>query len=170
MNKKFKKYPSFGDSKRTHDYAGNVVPKNSEYVILMGKIDFIKAGIQIANSYLSKTEHKEMLNFLSRKLWQTMGELSLGKIGKKVSDPVSQEDIKQVEHWIDTFKVPDSFVEFTKKKAVYLNDARTRWRQIEPELISYGEKYPLRNEIYSFFNRAGDLLFLLACYYENEKD
>lgn len=163
----FKTYPSFGDKKRTKDYAGNDISKDDYYVILMGKMDFVKAGLDIAKFYVKDPMHKKMFDFLSNKLWQTMGEISLGKVGNNVINPILDEDIKYVENSILLFESPQKFINFENIPSIYINDARTRWRELEPLLIQYHkQKNTIRPEVFAFFNRVSDLLFLMAYYYE----
>lgn len=162
----FKKYPGFGDTGLTRDYQNKVIKKSSEQIILLGKIDFAKSALLAAKAFVKNKKHRQMLDFISKKLWQIMGEISLGKICDAIKSPVTNDDIKKLESWIRSFKSPQKFIDFSKKEAIFLNEARVRIRLIEPELLNYSIKRKLRKEIFAFINRASDLLFLLAYHHE----
>ena len=116
-----------------------------------------------------KSECARQVEWVGKKLWQTGGEISLGKPGKNALDCVSVQDVKQLEGWIDNFGIENNFfIRFTTRASVAANKARVACRETEIALVPLLEA-GLRREVFVYMNRLSDYLYALACWLEKEE-
>jgi len=166
-------YTKTGDKGTTSTYSGERVQKDDERIILTGLIDNVLAGVDLALIHLNRLQTFEgnlviQLQDIQKKLWQTAGEVSLSGIDKNVKEPIKQDDVVQLEKFIDQLgKGPTSFVRFSKPAAVYLNEARVRCRTLEIALTKLYREDKVRKEIYAYINRLSDCLYMMAYSLEN---
>ncbi len=162
-----KVYTKTGDEGTTSKYNGERVPKDDPIIICGSKIDSLLGSI---DSYLLMCNSEEILSLLEliqKKLWQTAGEVSLGKLDKKITDAVSEDDVVYLENNIDKFNQRiNFFIRFRKEGSVRLNEARLRCRDLEICLTPLLREKKVRSEVYKYINRLSDLLYVLACYEE----
>ncbi len=156
-----KAYTKKGDLGYTHDYSGKKIPKDDIQIICWGKVDELQAIIDLA-ILQSKGKVKVMLNKVQAKLWQISGEISCSP-PECVIDPVTEEDLKEMEKFIDSLGEPPShFVRFNTKEAIVLNECRVRCRNLERNLVKMLRKKQIRPVIYKYINRLSSLFFMLA--------
>ena len=105
-------YTKVGDEGETVTYGDLKVPKDSCIIDLNGYIDALQSSLDFCCIY--NKEFKEIIEKINKKLWQLGGEISLGGIGKKVRYPITNEDIIEIELYMDQFSFPRNFIRFTK--------------------------------------------------------
>lgn len=161
-----KVYTKVGDKGTTRKYNGEEVPKDDITIIIGGKIDSVQAAIDTAEVVLKNKEVISILNNIQTKLWQTAGEISNGNI-EKTKEPITEEDITEMESNIDKFNQKiDFFIRFTKETSTRLNEARVRTRDLEISLTPLFREQKVREEVYKYINRLSDLIYVLACFEE----
>ncbi len=154
-----KAYSGTGDEGITSDYAGNRIPKDDLIVVVGGKIDAVQSAI---DSAILKGDHKEFLDWVQRKLWQTAGEISCAD-DKCVIDPITEEDNKKLENFIDSFgEPPNKFIRFNTEKSITYNEARIRCRELETVLVKLLRENKIRPTAYRWLNRLSSLFFMLS--------
>jgi cob(I)alamin adenosyltransferase len=117
------------------DFGGKRVKKSSREIEIIGNLDELQA----------------ILLFVNKKLAEDIGRIMSGKETMVDLD----KEIKKIEKQL---KPVNKFMVFTKKKAIYLNWARTVTRRTERFMI-----YDLRFKNYNIYiNRLSDYLYLLA--------
>jgi len=161
-------YTKVGDKGTTVTYGGEVVSKDDPVIQVNGDIDSLLAGLDISKSFVTKPYMKDLITKIQDKLWQLGGEISLGYVGKKVTNPITEEDVHWIEIQIDRLgNSPEKFIRFEKRPGAFLNDSRIRCRVLERTMTKYLREYNLRPEAYKYINRLSDLLFMMA--YTEEK-
>lgn len=169
-----KVYTKTGDKGETSRYDGIRLPKDHPDILIMGKLDSLMASIdsaalsvlEAANSSIV-AETQFLLDSIHTKLWQTAGEISLGKPGKNVKDEITQEDITALEQSIDKYNPNNSFfIRFKTESSIRLNEARVRCRALESALTPKLRSGEIREEVYQYINRLSDLFYVLACFIE----
>jgi|TARA_B100001971_G_C18008724_1_gene441224 ATP:cob(I)alamin adenosyltransferase len=153
-------YTKVGDEGETVTYGDLKVPKDSYVIDLNGYIDALQSSLDFC--YIHNKEFKEIIEKINKKLWQLGGEISLGGVGKKVKDPITNEDILEIELYMDEFSFPRNFIRFTKFGSAHLNEARVRCRILERELTQVLRAGLIREEVYKYINRLSDLLFVMS--------
>ncbi|MBI2663415.1 ATP:cob(I)alamin adenosyltransferase [Candidatus Woesearchaeota archaeon] len=160
MVKEVKVYTKVGDEGETVTYGNLKVPKDSYVIDINGYIDALQSSLDFC--WIHNEEFRNIIEKINRKLWQLGGEISLGGIGKNVVDPITNEDVKEIEDIIDKFDSPRIFVRFKKVESAHLNEARVRCRILERELTQVLRAGLIREEIYKYINRLSDLLFVMS--------
>lgn len=161
-----KVYTKTGDAGTTRKYNGEEVPKDNPIIIIGGKIDYVQAAIDTAKVILKNEEVISILDKIQTKLWQTAGEIS-NESTEKVKEPISEEDLTEMEANIDKFNQKiDFFIRFTKETSARLNEARVRTRELEIAMTPLFREQKIRPEVYKYINRLSDLIYVLACFEE----
>src|SRR3990167_3914885 len=169
-------YTRSGDKGLTRDYAGNSIKKSDCLVEVQGKIDELQSSIDILFSFknsisiyidcLKPLDYKR-LEKIQINLWQLAGELALHKVGQKVTKPIKQKDVIDLEKWIDEANIKlTGFIRFRSHPAIWINEARVRCRNLERVLTTYLEQKQVREVTYKYINRLSDYFFALAYDYE----
>ncbi|MFT4282817.1 MAG: ATP:cob(I)alamin adenosyltransferase [Candidatus Woesearchaeota archaeon] len=159
-------YTKTGDQGTTMTYQGKRVSKDHPLIKVVSKVDSLQASLDLA--YL-KSSHKKDLDKLQDKLWQLAGELSKGEISGKIKDSINDEDIVELESFIDKNQ-PELkyFVRFRKESSARLNEARIKCRELEVLLTDMLRKNCLREVVYKYINRLSDYLYVLSCIEEKK--
>ena len=162
LQKKIKKlYTKKGDFGITKDYANNEIKKHDSMVKTVGKIDSLQSILDLA-ILKSQGEEKQMLEKVQKKLWQLSGEL-FNCPGDCLIDPVKEEDIQDMENFIDSLgEPPNKFVRFNTEDSITMNECRVRCRELETHLAELLEKNKLRPEMYQYINRLSSLFFMMG--------
>jgi len=156
-----KAYTKKGDLGYTHDYSGKKIPKDAIQIVCWGKVDELQAIIDSA-ILQAKGKVKKILNQVQHKLWQISGEISCSP-PECVVDPVTEEDLTEMEKFIDSLgEPPTHFVRFNTKEAITLNECRVRCRNLERNLVRMLRRKRIRPVIYKYINRLSSLFFMLA--------
>ena len=157
-------YTKTGDKGTTTRYDGKRVPKNDFSVLIVGKLDNLMASLDSAYVSVKSKKIRKIIDEVQDKLWQTAGEISLGKPGKKINKEIKHEDIEVLEKYIDEFSQKISyFVRFRTESSTRINEARVRCRELEVPLTKYLKEGKVRPVVYQYINRLSDLLYVLAC-------
>ncbi len=158
-------YTKSGDKGYTTRYDGAKVMKNDFSILLVGKLDNLMASLDSAHITVKNKKIKNIIDNIQSKLWQTAGEISLGKPGKKITKEIQKKDIIQLEKDIDEYSLNLTyFVRFRTEASTRLNEARVRCRELEVPLTKYLKENKIRPEVYQYINRLSDLLYVLACH------
>ena len=159
-------YTKAGDEGYTKTMAGEKLAKNDAVVIANGKIDSLQASLDAARLQCAQDESlAQKIDWVQEKLWQSGGEVSLGRTGGIVKNPVTQKDVEKLEGWIDGYcegKEFRQFVRFHSAKAIALNESRVRCREAEIALLPLLNKR-ITSETFRFFNRLGDFIYAASC-------
>ena len=156
-----KAYTKKGDKGYTHDLSGKKIAKDNIQIECWGKVDELQAAVDLA-ILQEKGKKMEMLEFVQRKLWQTSGEIACSP-PECVVDPVTEEDLADLEKFIDSLgRPPHKFVRFNTKEAIALNECRVRCRSLERSLVKMLRKREVRPVVYKYINRLSSLFFMLA--------
>jgi cob(I)alamin adenosyltransferase len=154
-------YTRRGDSGYTYDFSGKKLAKDDIRIICWGKIDELQAAVDCA-ILEARGRTKNMLEEVQRKLWQIAGEIACAP-SACVNDPVVQNDLTAVEQFIDSLgSLPNTFIRFTTREAITLNECRVRCRNLERQMVKLLRKKQLRPVIFKYINRLSSLFFVLA--------
>jgi cob(I)alamin adenosyltransferase len=163
-------YTKTGDEGTTSRYNGKRVPKDDPLIILVSKIDALQGSLDLAFDKIKDKSLLPIIDHIQDKLWQTAGEISLGKPGKNVKKEINTEDVDMLEKFIDKYDQKKTyFVRFRNESSARLNDARLKCRELEVHLTPFLKKKQIRPEIYRYINRLSDLLYVLACHEMKDK-
>ena len=156
-----KVYTANGDSGFTKDFSGQRLLKDDIRIIVNGKIDSLQSALDMS-LLLDSGAHKEILQKVQQKLWQTAGEVA-NCPGECLNAPVTADDLAHLENYIDSLgEPPKKFVRFTNDKSVWFNECRVRCRELETLLVKLLRDGSLRSEIYKYINRLSSLFFMLG--------
>lgn len=167
-------YTKVGDGGSTRTLAGESLKKNHPVIIANGKLDALQASLDFAEHHAESTSSKtlvEEIEFVQEKLWQTGGEVSAGKAGGIVKNPVEEKDVEKLEKWIDALsegKDFKRFVRFHSQGGMKFNQARVQCREAEIALLPLLENGRIKPETFKFINRLSDFLYAVACKCESE--
>lgn len=157
-------YTKTGDAGYASTLNGTRVPKNHEIIKITGKIDSLQSALDQAHEETKDQEIKEIIQQIHEKLWQSAGEISNQGINELIKKPITEEDIRKLEEYIDHHHPENTyFIRFHKKTSMKLNEARIRTRELEIELTQPFLDKKIRPEIYKYINRLSDLIYSLAC-------
>lgn len=156
-------YTKTGDSGETTTYGDLKVPKDSWVVDINGDIDNLQSALDIAKFHIQDESLRKIIDYINIKLWQLGGEISLGSIGKNITNPILENDTLVIENYINSFgDMPNHFIRFNKIESIHLNEARVRCRTLERNLTPLLKREMIRMDIYKFINRLSDLLFMMS--------
>ena len=148
-------YTKVGDKGETMTYGDIKVPKDSWIVDINGDIDALQAGLDLAKAHINDERLKKIIDYINLKLWQLGGEISLGGIGKNVTNPIIEEDLEMIESHINSFgEMPSHFVRFNKLGSVHLNETRVRCRVLERNLTQLLRAELIREVVYKYINNC----------------
>ena len=157
-------YTKKGDQGHAATLKGDKIPKNHEIIQIMGKIDSLQSSLDLANIIIKDEEIKEIIQKINEKLWQTAGEISNQGLNDLIKNPITEQDITELEEYIDKHHPENTyFIRFTKETSARLNEARVRVRELESTLTKLLLEEKLRPEVYKYMNRLSDLLYALSC-------
>lgn len=153
-------YTKTGDQGETCLIGGRRVSKADERLEALGAVDELNSAIGLARARLkSAGEEKDctLLATIQRSLIKTSTELAGG------SATITEKDTKLLEKEIDVLeeKLPQLqklILPGGTKTAAILHMARATCRRAERRIVAL----KARRELVKYFNRLGDLLFMLA--------
>lgn len=156
-------YTRRGDSGSTSTLDGKRIEKSDRLVWISGSIDELQTALDRVLAQLEEGKHRSRLERVQHVLWQLAGELSQGRTGGTVSDPVLDRDTGELERWIDEAEIDlTGFVRFSSVLAADVSEARVRARRLERVLADHARAAQVRPEVLAWINRLGDYLFALA--------
>ena len=174
-------YTKKGDDGTTDLFGGGRVTKDCVNLRVVGEIDELNSVIGVAAEVLKKSGAKAMsvvdfLNIVQRDLFKAGAELAtlqddvLLSSRAKPRDPLQYiEDANvvglenNINKWNATLPELNNFIiPGGGNGAANLHHARAVCRRVERELVALGKDQKIRAEIYQYFNRLSDLLFVMA--------
>lgn len=167
-------YTKSGDKGETSLIYGDRVPKNAPRVEAYGTCDEANSFIGLGKSYLDEAENwkllKKSLHIVQTKLFHIGAELAT-PTGKKVSWPITEEDVLFLELEIDRMDaelppLTNFILPGGHPAAAALHSARTVARRAERCVLSINESV---NPItIKYLNRLSDYLFVAARWVNKE--
>ncbi len=162
-------YTKKGDQGYASILNGKKIPKDHDIINIMGKIDSLQSSLDFAVITIKDKEIKKIIKEINEKLWQSAAEISNQGSSKLIKTPITQEDIQNLEKYIDAHHPENTyFLRFTKESSTRLNEARVRTRALESKLTKLLRDEQIRPELYQYMNRLSDLLYALSCKEEKQ--
>lgn len=162
MRFSMKIYTKKGDFGKTSLCDGSKQSKSSVRIRALGAVDETNSAIGLAIALCNETFLKKFLEKIQKELFVVGGEIALAKNCR-----ISGKNVLLLEKEIDKIneKLPE-LKEFILPNgcngASALHLARSICRRAESELAGLNEMEKINPEILKYFNRLGDLLFVLA--------
>lgn len=166
MSKKI--YTRIGDQGQTKLLSGETVAKDHLRVAAYGALDELQSHIGLARSLIRDEYVQSTLLAIQKDLFVAGAELAStpGKI-YKLEKRITMKDVKKVEDWIDQsvdrYGMPGGFViPGASLDSAALHLARSVCRRVERSIVSLNHVTGTYKAVIVYFNRLGDLLFVLA--------
>lgn len=160
-------YTRSGDHGRTRLRDGAAVSKDDLRVKAYGAVDEFQALIGLARSLCRHAGIDATLRAVQTDLFTASAELAIAGPDGSPRQVLTTADVAQLEaaidDWVLTHGLPQGFVVAGRdpaSAAVHL--ARTVCRRCERLLVTLQRQRRLRPELLTYFNRLGDLMFVLA--------
>lgn len=160
-------YTRSGDHGRTRLLDGAAVSKDDLRVKAYGAVDEFQAAIGLSRSLCDHAGIDAALQAVQTDLFTASSELAANEPDGRLGRVLTTADVAQLEaaidDWVRTHGLPQGFVvpgRDPASAAVHL--ARTVCRRCERILVALQRQRRLRAELLTYFNRLGDLLFVLA--------
>jgi len=162
-------YTKTGDKGETSLFDGTRVKKYSDRVNTYGTMDELNAFISLAEKMANRSESKEILVEIQKKIFLVSAEIATTNMNKLTnkSDIITNQHISFLENVIDeysselpkvtSFVLPGKYV-----SSAQLHVARTVCRRAERELIQLAQIEEIRTELVRYLNRLSDCLYILA--------
>ena len=160
-------YTRKGDDGTTRLIRGGRVSKASTRVQVYGNIDELNSAIGLARAFGDDSYCDRLLLKVQNQLMNLSAELACGGKLDASLIRVSQREIKNLEDAIDALArnlppLKSLILPAGTRQAVLLHMARTVCRRAERDLVALAAKERVRQELIRYFNRLGDLLFVMA--------
>lgn len=167
-------YTKTGDKGSTSLYGGTKVPKNHYRIETYGTVDELNATIACVLAENKNREIEKQLFAIQKSLFVLGAELATPKDklflanGKsRIGKTIQQEEISQLEQWIDEQQASLSpqlhfILPGGGKASAQAHLARTVCRRAERQLVALNQEEPQRAELLQYLNRLSDYLFSLA--------
>jgi cob(I)alamin adenosyltransferase len=158
-----------GDRGRTSLLSGERVSKSSQRIEVCGNLDETNAALGLARAFASHQKVLEIIGEIQKHLLLLGSELSSASPGMRLKR-IEEDQIANLEQWIHDLQleVPLSrgFVDPGQNPtSAALDMARAVARRAERSIVALQESgETTRQEVMSYFNRMGFLLFILARY------
>ncbi|MED5331139.1 MAG: cob(I)yrinic acid a,c-diamide adenosyltransferase [Planctomycetota bacterium] len=158
-------YTGGGDEGETSLADGSRVSKADLRVEAYGAVDELNAVVGICRTYQTEKSGDEGLARIQNQLFNLGADLASPSQEKGVR--VSEEDVQQVEEWIDTHNEKlEPLTSFVLPQggdlAVSFHHARTVCRRAERRCVQLSEAGATLGRGISYLNRLSDLFFVLA--------
>ena len=171
-------YTKFGDKGETSLLYGGRVSKNSPHTEAYGITDEAVSALGLARSLSEDQRVNDIVRDLQRDLFTIAAELATDpdkyELFQQHFKPVTEAMVEDLESTIDSleeeFQMPTVFVlPGGTPASSALDMSRTSIRTAERRVVALSEIGGLTNSlIINYLNRLGDLLFVLARYYDRE--
>lgn len=172
----FKVYTKTGDKGETGLYGGTRISKASARVESYGNIDELNAFLGVAKSHITNEKVLAQLKKIQFDLFTVGSEaatpadkLMLANGKSRLPLIIAEQDIEELEHWIDAFEEELEPLQFFilpggGTSATHLHVGRTVCRRAERSLVFLNDSEEVRPELIKYLNRLSDYLFVLARY------
>jgi cob(I)alamin adenosyltransferase len=165
-------YTRTGDDGTTGLAGGARVPKDAPRIEALGDVDELNAALGVARAHdPGGSLHAEMATIQSRLLLVGAELATVGADAVARIERVGEDDVAALERWIDRlendlpppagFASPGGSVQGAR-----LHVARTVCRRAERRVVALRRKEPVGPGPARYLNRLGDLLFVMARWYD----
>ncbi len=165
-------YTKSGDKGQTSLYDSKRVDKDDIRVESYGTIDELNSFIGAAKNHIDDEEVLENIDWIQHKLFSVAGELATTD-GQSFATRVTDEDVKQLETWIDMYLERigrDVRFQFTlpgsNQVTADLHIARTVCRRAERRMITLSKQAEISDTVLKFVNRLSDCLYTYTRYFD----
>ncbi len=161
-------YTRRGDQGETRLLSGERVAKDDMRVKTYGAVDELQSHLGLARSLTNWNAVSEMIREVQADLLVVGAELATGpEAHKRPKETIGTDQIRKLEDRIDEIAsccgMPKGFVipgHDSASAAIHV--ARTVCRRCERLIVALNRKAPGCDLLIQYFNRLGDLLFMLA--------
>lgn len=162
-------YTRTGDQGETALFSGGRVPKHHLRIEACGTVDEINSSLGLAHSLEPGEDLVSVLRKIQHSLFIVGAQLATPDPEKLAVDPLTSDDIEQLESWIDQFE--ETLPPLTRfilpggtAAASALHQARSVCRRAERILVRMNTELPdpFPGEPLVYLNRLSDLLFVMA--------
>lgn len=160
-------YTKKGDKGETSLYGEVRCRKSDIRIRAIGEIDEINAVLGVARAHTEDGELSAIISHIQEDLFILGAQLASVKKQAPNLNPVSQDDIAQLENYIDNlgkqlkplrnFILPGGGV-----MSSYLHLARSVCRRAERTIVELSGVEPVESTVLAYLNRLSDLLFVMA--------
>ncbi|MFA5061584.1 MAG: cob(I)yrinic acid a,c-diamide adenosyltransferase [Patescibacteria group bacterium] len=168
-------YTKTGDEGETSLSDGRRIGKSCLEMQVIGEIDELNAALGVVVAKMDEGNLRDFLIQVQKDLIIAGSEVaSLQTPLNEQIEKLSEEKITDLEKWIDTMwselpELKNFILSGGSEVGAYLHLARTVCRRAERQLVAFGKTAPIRPELYKYFNRLSDFLFV-AARWVNAKD
>lgn len=160
-------YSKRGDSGQTRLFSGEAISKDHTRVKTYGAMDELQSQIGVARAFCGAKDVAAVLMEIQMDLFAICSELATIGTEQKLKRFIDGEDVARLENRIDRtaeiYGLPSGFVvPGVGADSAALHVARTVCRRCERLMVSLFRQEEGRVVLLSYFNRLGDLLFILA--------
>ncbi|MFV0218699.1 MULTISPECIES: cob(I)yrinic acid a,c-diamide adenosyltransferase [Empedobacter] len=169
-----KVYTKTGDKGTTGLYGGTRVSKNSLKIDSYGTVDELNSYLGLIRSYEIDPALEEEIIIIQKGLFNLGAELAtpvdklyLANGKPRIPKTVTEEDIVQLEEWIDDLEGQlEQLTHFIlpggNQPASHAHVARCICRRAERLTVGLAEEEEIRPELQKYLNRLSDYLFVLG--------
>ncbi|NIS69351.1 MAG: cob(I)yrinic acid a,c-diamide adenosyltransferase [Proteobacteria bacterium] len=166
-----------GDSGYTSLLRGIRVPKYHVVTEALGTLDEANSLLGLVRAASKERRIKRIILQVQKQLFTIGAELSVPKGGgKPPKKTISETDVNWLERIIEEFEealdLPPGFVAFGQEEiASQMDVARTSVRKVERIAVKMKSEDMIENPyILKYLNRLSDLIFVLACFEEKDRE
>jgi cob(I)alamin adenosyltransferase len=162
-------YTKTGDRGETSLFGGDRVSKDDDRVAAYGDVDELNACLGVARAFVMDDELSAVLGTIQSCLFGVGAELAtpIERHATLPSRVVDARDAEGLEAIIDRLEerlppLKTFILPFGDRGAALLHLSRTVCRRAERSVVTLSRRQRVRDEVLTYLNRLGDLLFVLA--------
>lgn len=161
-------YSRRGDLGETALFSGPRVGKDQKRIVAVGNLDELNSFLGLARSFSSDPALNAEIDFLQRKLFDIGTEIVALTPNRHAVRTIQPNDIQELEgkidHWDSLLPPLDHFVmPGGTHVSAFLHVARSVCRRVERRVVALiRADETVSRRLIGWFNRLGDLLFVLA--------
>ena len=161
-------YTRRGDRGQSSILNGETVEKDDPRLKTYGALDELQSQLGMARSLISRDSVQAIIRSVQNDIFTASSELaSTPKALPRLERRIGSQDVNRLEGWIDefteTYGLPTHFVapgEFVESAVLHV--ARAVCRRSERLIVTLNRQMGHYDQLIMYFNRLGDLLFVLA--------
>ena len=168
-------YTKKGDKGKTFLYGGDETWKSDIRIEAYGSVDELNSFLGLVGEKIKEERYKKLIIKVQRDLYVIMGLLSEGKIQTtelKKHTKLFEQEINNIESQLpklNTFILP-----LGSEISSWFHILRSICRRVERNIVRcFQDEQDIKRwklEALSYFNRLSDLFFMLARYYNKQKE
>ncbi|UCG13544.1 MAG: cob(I)yrinic acid a,c-diamide adenosyltransferase [Deltaproteobacteria bacterium] len=162
-------YTRRGDKGQSGLLSGERVDKDDPRLKTFGALDELQSHLGMARALIRQESVRSILLGVQKDIFVASSELASTPKGlSRLENRIGKENIGKLEKWIDEFAelygLPDRFVVPGRSAdSAALHVARAVCRRCERLIVELNRREAgLYDELLAYYNRVGDLLFVLA--------